>query len=168
MAKDNTGIKGILSIYTPRRVAAKKPRPSVQEMLDHEDQMNIYDPYWWHADTPEVLLKPQKTPKDELGNTISQKEKMINDWLTRPPSPYEKTTKKKIVEDHYKKAEQTKKKPMSVVKYISKINQLYGSSEETPENKYPVKPTERFNDRIQEQDRKQKARNNTTREKTDG
>ena len=96
-------------------------------------------------------------------------------WLTRPPSPYEKATKKKIVEDHYKKAEQPKKKPMSVVKYISKINSLYGNSEETPERaeqitghkKYPVTP-EHYNDRIQEQDRKQKARNNTTREKTDG
>ena len=80
---------------------------------------------------------------------------------------YLKATKKKIVEDHYKKAEQPKKK-MSIVRYINKINSLYNNSEETPENKYPVKPTERFNDRIQEQDRKQKARNNTTREKTDG
>ena len=168
MTKDNTGIKSILNIHTPRRVVAKKPRPSVQEMLEHEDQMNIYDPYWWLPDTPEGLLKPQETPKNKSGETPAQKEKMINDWLTRPPSPYEKATKKKIVEDHYKKAEQPKKNPMSVVKYISKINQLYGSSEETPENKYPVKPTERFNDRIQDQDRRQKARNNTTREKTDG
>ena len=168
MTKDNTGIKSILNIHTPRRVVAKKPRPSVQEMLEHEDQMNIYDPYWWLPDTPEVLLKPQETPKNKSGETPAQKEKMINDWLTRPPSPYEKATKKKIVEDHYKKAEQPNKKPMSIVRYIDKINSLYNNSEETPENKYPVKPTERFNDRIQEQDRKQKARNNKTREKTDG
>ena len=168
MTKDNTGIKSILNIHTPRRVVAKKPRPSVQEMLEHEDQMNIYDPYWWLPDTPEVLLKPQKTPKNKSGDTPAQKEKMINDWLTRPPGPYEKATVKKIAEDHYKKAEQPKAKPMPIVKYIDKMNRLYGSSEETPENKYPVKPTERFNDRIQEQDRKQKARNNTTREKTDG
>ena len=168
MTKDNTGIKSILNIHTPRRVVAKKPRPSVQEMLEHEDQMNIYDPYWWLPDTPEVLLKPQETPKNKFGDTPAQKEKMINDYLTRPPSPYEKATKKKIVEDHYKKAEQPQPKKMPILKYISKINQLYGSSEETPENKYPVKPTERFNDRIQEQDRKQKARNIKSREKTDG
>ena len=103
MTKDNTGIKSILNIHTPRRVVAKKPRPSVQEMLEHEDQMNIYDPYWWLPDTPEVLLKPQETPKNKFGDTPAQKEKMINDYLTRPPSPYEKATKKKIVEDHYKK-----------------------------------------------------------------
>ena len=176
MTKDRSGIKSILSIHTPRVVVAKKPRPSVQEMLEHEDQMNIYDPYWWLPDTPEGLLKPQETPKNKSGETPAQKEKMINDWLTRPPSPYEKATKKKIVDDHYKKAEQPKPKKMSIVRYVDTINKLYGNSEETPERaeqitghkKYPVKPTERFNDRIQEQDRKQKARNNTTREKTDG
>ena len=118
--------------------------------------------------TPMVLPEetPKKKPKKERTDKI-YKHRLAMQWLTRPPSPYEKATKKKIVEDHYKKAEQPKKK-MSIVRYINKINSLYNNSEETPENKYPVKPTERFNDRIQEQDRKQKARNNTTREKTDG
>ena len=103
MTKDRSGIKSILSIHTPRRVeVAKKPRPTVQEMLSQEDQMNIYDPLWYLPDTPEVLLKPQETPKNKFGDTPAQKEKMINDYLTRPPSPYEKATKKKIVEDHYK------------------------------------------------------------------
>ena len=169
MAKDNTGIKSILSFHTPRVVVAKKPRPSVQEMLDHEDLMNTYDPYWWISDTPEALL-PKETPKKEKKertDKIYQLSEMMR-YLTKPPSPYTKEEKKKIVLDFYKKAEQPKAKPMSVVKYISKINQLYNNSEETPENKYPVKPTERFNDRIQDQDRRQKARINKPREKTDG
>ena len=88
MTKDNKGIKSLLSIHTPRRVVAKKPRPSVQEMLEHEDQMNIYDPYWWLPDTPEVLIKPQETPKNKFGDTPAQKEKMINDWLTKPSNKY--------------------------------------------------------------------------------
>ena len=172
MARDNTGIKSILSIHTPGRVVvAKKPRPSVQEMLDHEDLLNIYDPYWHipdPLDTPEDTSKatPKKEKKERTDKIYKHSETMR--WLTRPPSPYEKATKKKIVEDHYKKAEQPKPKKMSIVRYVDTINKLYGNSEETPENKYPVKPTERFNDRTQDQDRRQKARNNTTREKTDG
>ncbi len=172
MTKDNTGIKSLLSTHTPRRVvAAKKPRPTVQEMLEQEDLKNIYDPFWWIPDTPvetpeDTSKATPKKEKKERTDKIYKHSEMMR-WLTRPPSPYEKATKKKIVEDHYKKAEQPKKK-MSIVRYINKINSLYNNSEETPENKYPVKPTERFNDRTQEQDRKQKARNNTTREKTDG
>ena len=90
-------------------------------------------------------------------------------YLVRPKDNLSKEEKKKIVKDFYKKAEEPKKK-MSIVRYIDRINSLYNNSEETPENKYPVIPTERFNDRIQEQDRKQKARNitNTNKEKPDG
>ena len=174
MSKDNTGIKSILNIHTPRRVVAKKPRPSVQEMLEHEDQMNIYDPYWWLPDTPEVLLKPQETPKNKSGETPAQKEKMINDWLTRPPSPYDKATKKKIVDKHYKyegwandkveRLKEPKKKPLHILSYIDKMNVAYSGQEKRkyddqgqPFKKYEVRP-----------ERKQKARNNTTREKTDG
>ena len=170
MTKNNTGIKSILNIHTPRRVVvAKKQRPSVQEMLDHEDLMNTYDPYWWISDTPEALL-PKETPKKEKKERTDKIHKYSETlrWLTRPKDKFNPEEKKKIIQDHYKKAEQPKAKPMSVVKYISKINQLYGSSEETPENKYPVKPTVRCNDRIQDQDRRQKARINKPREKTDG
>ena len=66
MTKDRSGIKSILSIHTPSVVVAKKPRPTVQEMLDHEDLMNIYDPYWYipdPLDTPEDTSKA--TPKKE-------------------------------------------------------------------------------------------------------
>ena len=49
-----------------------------------------------------------------------------------------------------------KAKPMPIVKYIDTMNRLYGNSEE------------RYNDKIQDQDRKQKARNNKPREKTGG
>ena len=172
MTKDNTGIKSILSIHTPRRVVvAKKPRPTVQEMLDHEDLMNIYDPFWHipdPLDTPEDTSKATpKREKKERTDKIYRHSEMMR-YLTRPKDKFTPEEKKKIVKDFYKKAEEPKKKPMSIIRYINKINSLYNNSEETPENKYPVKPTERFNDRIQEQDRKQKARNITTREKTDG
>ena len=91
MAKDNTGIKGILSIHTPRVVVAKKPRPSVQEMLDFEDQLNIYDPYWHipdPLDTPEETSKA--TPKKEKKERTDKKYKyseMIR-HITRPKDKF--------------------------------------------------------------------------------
>ena len=48
-------------------------------------------------------------------------------WLTRAPNKYSKEEKKKIVEDFYKKAEQPKSKPMPIVKYINRMNELYGN-----------------------------------------
>ena len=163
MTKDRSGIKSILSIHTPRReVVAKKPRPTVQEMLDHEDLLNTYDPYWWISDTPEVLLKPQEPPKDKFGNTPAQKEKMINDWLTRPAKKfrYEPWANKKV-ERITKPTEDEKEnkdfwagyKDPSGKKMLSHINNM--------NKKYAVTP--------QTPERKQKARTiNTTREKTHG
>ena len=175
MARDNKGIKSLLSIHTPGRVVvAKKPRPSVQEMLDFEDQLNIYDPFWHipdPLDTPEETSKatPEKKEKKERTDKQYKYSEMMR-YLTRPKDKFTPEEKKQIVQDHYKKAEQPKPKKMPILSYVNTINKLYGNSEETPENKYPVKPTERFNDRIQEQDRKQKARKttNTNKEKTDG
>ena len=66
-------------------------------------------------------------------------------WLTRPPNKYSKTEKKKIVEDFYKKAEQPKAKPMPILKYISKMNSLYGNSK-TDEYGNPETATTRIND----------------------
>ena len=159
--KDNTGIKSILSIHTPAPVVrvVKKPRPTVQEMLDFEDLLNIYDPNWHIPDPLEIpktkptdesrlqqdkikKQKPKSTPmplltyldrmnvnysgqeerkyddkgnpiqktnvskkvpwkytswadsksaataepiKNKNGHTKAQKDKMIMDWLTRPP-----------------------------------------------------------------------------------
>ena len=62
--------------------------------------------------------------------------------------------KDKIIEKYVVRP---KEKKMPIVKYIDTMNRLYGNSEE------------RYNDKIQEQDRKQKAMNNkTTKEKKDG
>lgn len=65
-----------------------------------------------------------------------------------------KAQKDKIIEKYVVRP---KEKKMPIVKYIDTINRLYGNSEE------------RYNDRIQEQDRNQKGMNNkTTKEKKDG
>ena len=162
MTKDRSGIKSILRIHTPRAEAAKKPRPSVQEMLDHEDQMNIYDPLWFLPDTPEVLLKPQETPKNKFGDTPAQKEKMINDWLTRPSNKYKyEPWANRKVERITKPTEDEKENKdfwagyndpsgKKMLSHINSMNKKYAVTPRTPE-------------------RKQKVRvNNTTREKPDG
>ena len=66
-----------------------------------------------------------------------------------------KAQKDKIIEKYLVRP---KEKKMPIVKYIDTMNRLYGNSEE------------RYNDRIQEQDRNQKARKttNTNKEKKDG
>ena len=48
-------------------------------------------------------------------------------YLTRRPETLSKVEKKKIVKDFYKKAEQPKAKPMPILKYISRMQQLYGN-----------------------------------------
>ena len=156
MTRDyETGIKGKL---LPGAIP-KKPRVIKSEPDPYEDLFSL--------DTP-VVLTPKETPKIKKERTDKKyKYSEMLRHITRPKDKFTPEEKKKIVKDFYKKAEEPKKK-MSIVRYIDTMSRLYGNSEETPENKYPVKPTERFNDRIQEQDRKQKARNNTTREKTDG
>ena len=185
MTKDRSGIKSILSIHTPRReVVVKKPRPTVQEMLDHEDLKNTYDPYWWISDTPEVTLKPQEPPKDKYGNTPAQKEKMINDWLTRPADKYkyEPWANKKV-----ERLEKPKPKKMPVLTYIDKMNVAYGNQEKRKydDQGYPLEANEQQMEGLKKRldnarqmtghkypvtpERKQKVRvNNTTREKPDG
>jgi len=58
-----------------------------------------------------------------------------------------KAQKDKIIEKYLVRP---KEKKMPIVKYIDTMNRLYGDSEE------------RYNDKIQDQDRKQKAINNKT------
>ena len=78
-------------------------------------------------------------------------------WLTRKPEKYSKEEKKEIVKDFYKKAEQPKPKPMEMSKYVSRIQQLYGNSEPLSDDEVKKRlAEERYNDRIQEQDRAKK------------
>ena len=67
--------------------------------------------------------------------------------LTRPPDPYTKEEKKKIVKDFHKKAEQPKSKPMGIVPYIQTMNRLYGSEGGA------VEAPERYNDKILKRDK---------------
>ena len=99
MTRDyETGIKGILLPGLKKT----KPRETKSDpwLSDGRGEPDPYEEFF-DLDTP-VVLTPEDTPKNKSGDTPAQKEKMINDWLTRPPSPYEKATKKKMVQDHYK------------------------------------------------------------------
>ena len=51
-------------------------------------------------------------------------------WLTRPKDNFTPEKKKKIIQDHYKKAELPKSKPMPILKYINTMNKLYPNSED--------------------------------------
>ena len=51
-------------------------------------------------------------------------------WLTRPKDNFTPEKKKKIIQDHYKKAEELKSKPMNILKYINTMNRLYSNSED--------------------------------------
>ena len=77
--------------------------------------------------------------------------------VSNPKDKYGNTRaqKDKIIEKYLVRP---KEKKMPIVKYIDTMNRLYGNSEE------------RYNDRIQEQDRSQKARitTKTNKETTDG
>ena len=74
-------------------------------------------------------------------------------YLTRKPETLSKVEKKEIVEDFYKKAEQPKAKPMPILKYISKINSLYGNSKTDEYGNEETATT-----RIQELDKKPKKK----------
>jgi hypothetical protein len=75
-------------------------------------------------------------------------------WLVkRPPETLSKVEKKKIVEDFYKKAEQPKPKPMSMPRYISRINELYGNAKTDEYGNEETATT-----RIQELDKKPKKK----------
>jgi hypothetical protein len=74
-------------------------------------------------------------------------------YLTRKPDGLSKAEKKEVVKDFYKKTELPKSKPMPIVKYIDKMNRLYGSD---TTDKYGN--AERATDRIQETDRDKKKK----------
>ena len=88
-------------------------------------------------------------------------------WLKRKPSPYTKEEKKEIVKDFHKKTAEPKAKPMGIVKYIDKMNRLYGNGDDPREidpreiedikKSLPVsemvKKEERFNDKILKRDK---------------
>lgn len=81
--------------------------------------------------------------------------KIAKAYITRPKDKLSFNEKKKIVEDHYKyqpwanrrveRLEQPKSKPMSMPRYVSIMNRLYGSNggsvSEDPEHGY-VEPEE--------------------------
>ena len=123
------------------------PTPAKPKIIKSEP--DIYEDVF-SPDAP-VVLTPGVTPKIKKEPGKYYKNLKAQKWITRP-------TTKTITK--------AKPKAMNIITYINKINSLYNNSEQ--ENKYPVTP-QHFTDRIQEQDRKQKARNNkTNREKTDG
>ena len=59
-------------------------------------------------------------------------------YLTRPPDKLSKAEKKEVVKDFYKKSAQPK--PMPIVKYIDRMNRLYGSSGGAVETPHETDP----------------------------
>ena len=92
-------------------------------------------------------------------------------YLTRPKDILSKEEKKEVVKDFYKKVAQPKSKPMPIIKYIARMNRLYGSTGGTVEDpgyidpkemedikkslpvSEMVKKEERFNDKILKRDK---------------
>ena len=62
--------------------------------------------------------------------------------LTRPKDILSKEEKKEVVKDFYKKVEQPKSKPMPIIKYIDRMNRLYGSTGGTVEDPGYIDPKE--------------------------
>jgi len=104
-----------------------------------EDELKII------SERLDKILKPTSEPKDKFGNTKAQKDKMINDWLTRPSTkPYRAALAKKDREQEKFKytswdndkttpepvgsgiSKAPKEKPMNIIKYIDTVNKLYG------------------------------------------
>ena len=63
-------------------------------------------------------------------------------YLTRPKDILSKEEKKEVVKDFYKKVEQPKSKPMPIIKYIDRMNRLYGSTGGTVEDPGYIDPKE--------------------------
>ena len=112
--KDNTGIKSILSIHTPAPVVrvAKKPRPTVQEMLDFEDLLNIYDPNWHIPDPLEI---PKTKPTDE---SSLQQDKIKKNVSKKVPWKYTSWSGDN-------KPQKSKSTPMPLLTYLDKMNVAY-------------------------------------------
>jgi len=97
------------------------------------------------------IMAPTPEPKDKFGNTKAQKDKMINDWITRPSTkPYRAALAKKDREQEKFKYtswandrttpeavgsgiskvlkvpdKAPKAKPMNILKYIDTVKKLY-------------------------------------------
>ena len=159
MTRDyGTGIKGILSLGST---------PTKPKIIKHEP-----DPYEdvFSPDAPVVLTPkatPAATPKDKFGNTKAQKDKMILDQITKS-KPTEQDIQNKEFWEGYNNSEK-------MVEYINKYGD--GPKIESPK-KYPVKPSaqnkkpwryEPWGSEVNVRpERNQKARNNKTKETTDG
>jgi len=120
--KDNTGIKGILSIHTPAPAVrvVKKTKPTVQEMLDREDQYNLWDPLWY---VPLEIPKTKPTDESKLKQDEIEKDFFQNKLKNIQKVPV------KIV-----KKQKAKSKPMSMVRYIDRMNSLYANDNEAPDS----------------------------------
>ena len=76
------------------------------------------------------IMAPTKEPKNKFGDTPAQKEKMIEDWLTRPSTkPYRAALAKKDREQQKWKYEswngKTKPDKEPIMEYIDRIGRDY-------------------------------------------
>ena len=159
MTRDyETGIKGILLPGLKKT----KPRIIKREPDPYEDLFSL--------DTPVVIspvVAPIEKSKDKHGNTKAQKDKMILDQITKPPATADQIQNKEFW-GAYNNSEK-------MVEYVNKYGD--GPKIEAPK-KYPVKPSTQnkkpwkyapWGSEVNVRpERNQKARNNKTKETTDG
>ena len=170
---------GIRTILRPRKSAAEiaeDARADAQAMAAVVRRIGPISRHPSIADSDDLIytntLQPASKPiKDEFGNTAAQKTKIINDQLTKPPSPYSKAQKKQIVSKwKHKSALDFYDSPEGVDFITSNMDGI--SKEEASELNKKMKASleitggpkkdeygneERFNSRIQAQDELKKA-----------
>ena len=105
-----------------------------------KESMKIYDELKAMSDRIDNINKPTPEPKDKFGNTKAQKDKMVEDWLTRPSTkPYRAALAKKDREQQKWKYEswngKTKPDKEPIVEYVDRMMKKYGNwgSEEVKE-----------------------------------
>ena len=162
--------KGIRSILAPPLSPAeiKEDQDAMRAVINKVGRSNTYQPMDRSLynineslDTLQAAsTKPIKEVKDKDGFTPKENAQILK-HLTRPPSPYSKDQKKQIVSDFKKSAEKfnnetaaNKVKPMPIVKYIDRINHLYGNnhSEDAGPTKQGMKDLQRVTDAVHKQD----------------
>lgn len=167
--------KGIRSILRPPLSPAeiKEDQEAMRAVINKVGPINPYQPI---VDTPlyninasldklqAASTKPIKEVRDKDGFTPKQNRE-IHKYLTRPPDPHArerrekrellaKQNKQKIVKSpigNVRYVEAKKPKPMPIVKYINRMNQLYGADTSEP-TKQGVKDLQRVTDAVHKQD----------------
>ena len=109
--KPHTAFKRPLSVsdYIPTPTLDVPEKTVVKPIVKTKEQ-----PFRYEGWADGIIERTE--PKNKFGDTKAQKEKLTNDWLTRPP-------------DNNKKILKAKPKNMPILSYVDKMSVLYGGQE---------------------------------------